>query len=208
MSLSSRDEALVHLTVAIVLGDWEQLARLRRETPPAEVDRGWREAVLQTHLFAGFPRMVAALEVLEQAGGLGSLEADELESAPEAPAEAQRAQRGAQLFERIYGPAADTVRDRLEVLHADFARWIAEHAYARVLSRPGLAADRRELLAVAALIVTQQDRQLASHARGAVRCGATPEELLALLALIGAPLDADWRERAREILSRFGRAPG
>ncbi|MFT4542006.1 MAG: alkylhydroperoxidase/carboxymuconolactone decarboxylase family protein YurZ [Planctomycetota bacterium] len=237
MSLTTRDAQLVRITIAIVIGDWDEVTRLRHATPEEHIDRSWREAVLQTHLFAGFPRLVAALEVLDQAGGLGSIDPEELETIADRPvsevakdaeqpdkgrdseqvgaasaasvelepAAPAADRRGSELFDRIYAKGAAGVRSRLHELHPDFALWVAEHAYARVLARPGLAADRRELLAAAALIATRQDRQLASHARGAIRCGASPDELFALLPLVQPYIDEDWFGRAKEILQRFGK---
>ena len=87
----------------------------------------------------------------------------------------------------------------------DYARWIAAHAYGEVLSRPGLSAARRELLAVAALVATGQDRQLASHSRGAVHCGASREEVFDVLEAIADFVRPERLERARAVLSRFAR---
>ena len=50
----------------------------------------------------------------------------------------------------------------------------------------GLGADRRELLAVCALAALGQERQLASHVRGAVRCGATADEVRSALDAVAA----------------------
>ncbi len=194
---------LCRLTAALVLGAWEQLTALRRDAPPGEPDREWREAVLQCHLFAGFPRLVEAYEVLDRAGGLGEPEDGESEEGVLSPQEAQA--RGATLFERIYGPSAPSVLERLAGFHPDYHRWIAGHAYARVLSRPGLAADRRELCAVAALLATGQDRQLASHARGAVRCGATAAQVAAVPKVIADLAEESVLARGRAVLERFAR---
>jgi 4-carboxymuconolactone decarboxylase len=190
MPLSDKDARLVRLFAAVVLGRWEELARLRREAPAGEPDRAWREAVLMSHLFAGFPRTVEAFEVLESAGGLGALDADELEGGGD----------GRALFDRIYAELADGVRARLTGHHRELAGWIQDHAYGRVLSRSGLSADRRELLAVVALAVTRQDRQLMSHLRGAVRCGATPEEVSAALDVVSDLFD---RDAIRPLVERF-----
>jgi 4-carboxymuconolactone decarboxylase len=171
MALSAKERRLVRLFAAIVLGRWDDATRLRREAPPGEPDRAWRETVLQSHVFAGFPRAVEAYGVLEDAGGLGSPDADEVLSEPEQP------ERGRELFERIYASQSPRIRASLSAGHPDFAAWIEAHAYGRVLARPGLAPDRRELLAVVALAAFGQERQLASHVRGALRCGATPDEV-------------------------------
>jgi alkylhydroperoxidase/carboxymuconolactone decarboxylase family protein YurZ len=197
MSLTDADRRLLHLMTTIVLGQWDELAELRRAAPAGEPDRAWRETVLQAHLFAGFPRVVEAFGVLGAAGGLGRPEPDELRAEPDLP------DRGAELFERIYGDHADRVRRFLHEGHPDFAAWIAGHAYGRVLTRPGLAADRRELLAVAALAATGQDRQLASHARGALRCGATVPEVRGVIEAIAPLIPPQHKDRALRVLERF-----
>ena len=199
MTLADRDLRLIRLSTAIVLGNWDEVQRVRGAAPPGEPDRAWREAVLQVHLFAGVPRQVEAYEVLAKAGGLGTPAGEEVLEAPAAP------DAGAPLFERIYGNNATPVRERIAGFHPDFEAWVLGHAYGRVLSRPGLAPDRRELLAVAALAATGQDRQLASHARGALACGATPEEVRAALEAIGDLIPPDLLDRARTVADRFAR---
>ena len=196
MALDARDRRLLCLSTAVVLGDWEALEALRRAAPSGEPDRGWREALLQAHLFAGFPRVVEALAVLGAAGGLGVPDPDETIPEPDRP------ERGAALFDRIYDSHAGRVRAFLRSGHPAFAAWVEGHAYGRVLGRPGLAADRRELLAVAALAATDQDRQLASHARGSLRCGATAGELAEALETVRPLIGAARCERALRIVAR------
>ena len=190
------EEELIELTVFAVLGRWDDLAALRRR-PHVRPDRRWREALLQTHLFAGFPRIVEAFGVLGAAGGLGQPDPEEELGEPDLP------ERGRQLFDRIYGPRADRVRGELAGHHADFAAWVEGHAYGRVLTRPGLPADQRELLAVAALTALGQDRQLASHARGAVACGASPSAVHAVVDAVAPHVPPADLERARKVVARF-----
>lgn len=197
MALTDKDRRLLRLFAAIVLGDWDAVGALRRAAPAGEPDRAWREAVLQAHVFAGFPRVVEAYSVLGAAGGLGVPGDDE------ALAEADQPDRGRALFERIYGDHSERVRRFLHEGHPDFAAWIEGHAYGRILSRPGLSPARRELLAVAALAALGQERQLASHARGSLRCGAEVDEVLGVLDAIAELIDPVRRERAARVLERF-----
>lgn len=199
MTLSATDRRLVRLSAAIALGRWDELRALRRAAPRGEPDRRWREVLLQSHLFAGFPRAVEAASVLAEAGGLGAPDPDELEPTVPDPA------GGSALFERIYSEQSHGVRAALERFHPLLGRWIAEHAYTRVLARAGLAPARRELCAVAALAADEQDRQLAAHARGAVRLGATRTEVEEALAEIADLLTPAAHARAREVIAHFTR---
>jgi alkylhydroperoxidase/carboxymuconolactone decarboxylase family protein YurZ len=187
---------LARLSTAIVLGEWQVVRDVRESAPDGEPDRAWREAVLQTHLFGGFPRLVEAYGHLAEVGGLGAPSHEEHEAAgsPE---------RGAQLFDRIYGEGAEPVRSMLVEHSPDYAAMIAEHAYGRVLSRPGLDAASRELLASCALAALGQDRQLASHARGALRCGARFDALVDCFDAVRDLMTSERHERALRIAERF-----
>jgi len=189
---------LARLFTAICLGEFEVVRELRRAAPEGEPDRAWREAVLQTHLFCGFPRLVQAYGILEAEGGLGEPEPGEYEMGEDTDA------RGAALFDKIYANAADKMRERLVSFRPDFATWLLEHAYGHVLSRPGLDPALRELLSVCVLAAMDQPAQFESHARGALRLGATQNDLSSALdvAVELAP-DAPI-ERAREAAARAG----
>lgn len=201
MALTDKERRLARLFAAIVLGNWDETDRVRRSAPPGEPDRAWREAVLQTHVFAGFPRTVEAYGVLEAAGGLGPVDEDEVLSEPERP------ERGRELFERIYAGHSQRIRASLAAGHPDFAAWIEGHAYGRVLARGGLSPDRRELLAVIALAAFGQERQLASHVRGALRCGAPASDVLEVLAEVRDVIGDARHDQARRIAERFLGAP-
>ena len=202
--LSPQTATLLQLSVAIVQGDWDELRQLRLGAGPDEPNRAWREAILQTHLFAGFPRLVEALGVLEKAGGLGEVLDDERLPALD---ESEQMARGFEFFGKVYGDGAGRVRDMLEGYHPEWARWILGHAYGRVLARPGLGAMERELCAVVCLAATGQDRQLASHARGAVRCGAAPGAVRGALGAVESRLAPDLVARAEKVIATFAQEP-
>lgn len=83
-------------------------------------------------------------------------------------------QRGLRLSGRVYGPTLAKLRANVAALHPDIDRWMIEQGYGRVLSRPGLAAAARELVAVTVLAATGWERQLHSHLLGALRLGNPP----------------------------------
>ncbi|MFN0207723.1 MAG: carboxymuconolactone decarboxylase family protein [Planctomycetota bacterium] len=142
---------------------------LRAGLPKAKA----REAMRMVHLFGGFPRTLNALEALAAASAGSKVNITDRSNTTDTIDQ----KAGAALFTKIYGSSAGAVKTFLFNLDPCVATWIHEHAYGRVLTRRGLAAHERELLAVAALISTGQDKQLVSHLRGAVRCGATDAQI-------------------------------
>lgn len=198
-TLSSLERRLVRLFVAATQGDWGEVARVRESAPEGEPNEAWREAMLQLHLFAGFPRQVEAYGVIARAGGLGPES-----SAGCAPKESPR-QAGAALFSVIYQKKAQEITELLYGYDHNFGGWILEHAYGSVLARGGLEPWQRELLAVGALAAQGQHRQLASHTRGAVRCGARPEQVMEVIDVVADLLPAGEAQEARSVIRRFTR---
>jgi 4-carboxymuconolactone decarboxylase len=200
VSLLDSELRLARFFAACVTGNWPEVRALLRAAPAGEPDRRWREVALMVHVFAGVPRGVEAYAVIEAAGGLGRPDPEELLE-PTAGGEA--------LFARIYSESTEDVRAMLARGHPLYARWVLEYAYGRVLSRPGITPDRRELCACAALAVMGgQERQLASHARGAVRCGATQAEVLAVIEAVADLAGTEQIEAARLVARRFSGSNG
>lgn len=142
-----------------------------------EEPAGLQEACLAVPLFAGFPRAINVAAALHRAfPDLPAPPGDD--ATPEA-----RASRGEELFRRIYADHSDRVLEALATYHPELPGMILEWAYGRVLSRPSLDGATRELMAVAALTVTGDERQLSSHVRGALRLGSNRKALDAALAL-------------------------
>lgn len=185
---------LVATAVAVWRGDWTRLEQCaaearRRDRPRGELE----EVLLQSILFCGFPRVVTAFEHLTAAwptsrsphgGGL--------------PASARPAAADA-LFARIYGRNTAAVHAMLRAYHEELHDFVLEAAYGRILSRPGLDARTREIVAVGVLAAQDQVRQFVGHARGAMHLGATADELReALVTALGDVADVDrWRARLR-----------
>ncbi len=77
----------------------------------------------------------------------------------------------------IWGSQAARVRADLARRHGALAELIERVAYEGVFERPGLDLRSRELLALAHLITVGQGDDLRTHLIGALRAGATPDEL-------------------------------
>jgi 4-carboxymuconolactone decarboxylase len=145
---------------------------LERGAPVDQV----REAILQSYLFVGYPRVINALAALREISGVdgGAPPVDFRLATDNASSwEAD----GQTLIRRIYGSRYEKLLDTMVVLSADLPRWMVLEGYGKVLSRPHLDAHTRELVAVGSLVPLRVPEQLRAHSRGALHVGASPEEV-------------------------------
>ncbi len=144
---------------------------LERTTPGSEL----YEVLLQTYLFAGYPRAINALA--ELAASLPrSTQHREIDLDPSGD-ETEWAARGQDLCRRIYGNRYSKLLEIMSEISPDLGRWMVIEGYGKVLSRPGLSPILRELTAVSALIPLSVPDQLRAHMRGAILIGASREDL-------------------------------
>src|SRR5207302_1273460 len=79
-----------------------------------------------------------------------------------------------------YGRAYHKLLLNLRALHPALEDLVLVDAYGKVIGRPGLDLQRRELCTVAAIAVLGAAQQLHSHLRGALNTGASREEVEAV----------------------------
>jgi 4-carboxymuconolactone decarboxylase len=198
--LSAREAcALARLGAAAAGGDDDRL----RAAIPEAVDGGAgdiEELLLQTYLFAGFPRAINAFFVWQ-----GWAANHGVTRVPEPPGpwdpHAWR-ERGEALCRVVYGANYEALQGRLARLHPALAEWTLVEGYGKVLARPGPDAGRREITAVGALVALGAERQLRAHLQGAAHAGV-PEDVVARAARAAA---TDWSREplVERILAELG----
>jgi 4-carboxymuconolactone decarboxylase len=166
-----------------------------REVDPVAVE----EIILQSYLFAGFPRALNAARAWRAASG---------RPAPAEDAEAVvddlrvwRA-RGEETCATIYGDHYEKLRRNIRALHPALDEWMIVDGYGKVLSRPGVDLRTRELCVVAACAVSGQQRQLHSHLHGALNAGASAGELAAVFDALTDLISRDDLVRYRQLLHK------
>ena len=153
------------------------------------------ELILQTYLFAGFPRALNAMREWRRVQ-------------PEPPA--ARDDRTAGDWQRdgestcalVYGEMYARLRYNIRGLHPLLDEWMIVEGYGKVLSRPGLDLGRRELCIVAACAATGQDRQLHSHLHGARNVGVEPNVIDAAIEAIADLVGAERIQSVRLLWHR------
>ena len=198
-ALDDRTRALVRLAAVVAVGDEtavrDAMAVAAREVPPLWVE----ELVLQSYLFAGFPRGLNAAREWRRASGRPAPDVDE--GTDFARVDDWRA-RGEITCSTVYGPFYEKLRVNIRALHPALDSWMIVEGYGKVLGRPALDLLRRELCIVATCAVARQDRQLHSHLHGALHAGATPGQVRATLGAVADMCSSDDNKRYAGLLAR------
>jgi 4-carboxymuconolactone decarboxylase len=201
-SYSELDDAtcvLVQLSAAIAAGSeatvrrW--IAEAARLAPASEVE----EVVLQSYLFCGFPRALNAAREWRRVAGVPAPASDEAEDIALIP---EWRTRGEQTCAAVYGDMYEKLRLNVRDLHPALDAWMVIDGYGKVLSRPGLDLERRELCVVAACAAMGQDRQLHSHLHGALNVGVAPDVITAVIEAVAELIGAERAHSARLLLAR------
>ena len=147
------------------------------------------EALLQSYLFLGFPRMLSAAESFRQDFPNYVVESEALEPRDLPLWE----RRGIELCRRVYAENFDKLKGRIISLTPEIFDWMILEGYGKVLSRPALDIRTRELTIVSSLIIDNRPRQLQSHLRGALNVGVAPTLLGAVIDDLKTIDEEGWR---------------
>ena len=197
-SLDDATLALVQLSAIITAGSDAQI-RTALDQVAATVPAVWiEELLLQTYLFAGFPRALNATREWRRIH-------PDVAAPTESRTPAQWAADGERTCAAVYGATYEPLRRNIRGLHPLLDEWMITEGYGKVLSRPQLDLGRRELCIVAACAAARQDRQLHSHLHGAVNVGVAPA---AVDAALDAIADFIGSEHARSVRLLWARVRG
>ena len=167
--------------------------------PPEWVE----EVLLQSYLFAGFPRALNGAREWRRISGRAAPESDEGEQYERFD---EWRRRGEDTCATVYGPFYERLRVNIRELHPALDSWMIVEGYGKVLGRPGLDLARRELCIVAACAAARQTRQLHSHLHGALHAGASPAQvegtLDAIEDLVGTEGMGDVRALWRKVVGQ------
>lgn len=199
-ALDAPTRELVVLAIAIADADEPALRAAMSRAAEAALDPEWvEELILQSYLFAGFPRALNAAREWRRASGRPA-PADDESSAPDAVT--MWWARGERTCATVYGDMYARLRENIRHLHPALDVWMILDGYGKVLGRPGLDLSRRELCIVAVCAVLRQDRQLHAHLHGALNAGASPAQVEGSLEIASHSLDAEARSRVFHLWSR------
>jgi len=195
--LDDATRVLVRVATVIAAGT-ESDMRVELSTAASRAPDVWiEEVILQSYLFAGFPR---ALNAMREWRRLVPVNLDASDAREQTVAR-WRAD-GEVTCHAVYGEMYDRLRTNIRALHPALDEWMIVDGYGKVLSRDGLDLSRRELCIVAACAASGQDRQLHSHLHGALNVGIAPSVVEAALEAIADLIGENRLQSARMLWAR------
>jgi 4-carboxymuconolactone decarboxylase len=96
----------------------------------------------------------------------------------------------------VYGRTYHKLLLNLRALHPAIEPLVVVDAYGKILGRPGLDSQRRELCTLAAIAMQNAPRQLHAHLRGALNTGSSREEVDEVISIVEMDLS---KERALKL---------
>ena len=165
------------------------------EVDPVAVE----EIILQSYLFAGFPRALNAARAWRNVSGRPAPVEDDDASAKDLRLWKKRGEKTCAI---VYGDSYEKLRQNIRDLHPALDEWMIVDGYGKVLARPGVDLRTRELCVVAACAVAAQQRQLHSHFHGALNAGASAGEIAAVLDALTDLISRDDLSRYRQLLQK------
>lgn len=172
--LSDSLRHLVRIAAAIAGADETTTRRVMEQAVGSAESAAVDEVILQSYLFAGFPRTLNAARAWRAVSGTEAPASDPNASIGNG---ALWEQQGEQTCEIVYGDSYKLLRENVRKLHPALDAWMITDGYGKVLSRPQLALEIRELCIVAACAASGQQRQLHSHLHGALNSGVSRDRL-------------------------------
>ena len=200
-ALDDETRCLIRAAANVTAGD-EQTVRTALTEAEQRVRPDWvEELLLQTYLFAGFPRALNAMREWRRVSGREAPAVTVAGHADRAQLDTWR-RAGERTCEQVYGESYRRLRVNIRSLHPELDEWMIVEGYGKVLSRPGLDLARRELCIIAACAAAGQDRQLHSHLRGALNVGVAEHVVDATLTELAPLIPNDGMTRARLLWAR------
>jgi 4-carboxymuconolactone decarboxylase len=157
------------------------------------------EIILQSYLFAGFPRALNAARAWRAVSERPAPASDPEGSVANLDMWRDLGERTCAI---VYGESYEKLRQNIRGLHPALDDWMIVDGYGTVLARPGVDLRTRELCVVAACAVSGQQRQLHSHLRGALNSGASAGELALVLDALSDLIARDDLARYRQLLQK------
>jgi 4-carboxymuconolactone decarboxylase len=154
------------------------------------------EALLQIHLFSGYPASIEGLSLLQEVY-------NEKPAAIEEYNVQLFKQRGEKLCRDIYTTVFEKMNKRMHSFSPELSEWMIIDGYGKTLSRANLDIQTRELINICILSLGKWKQQVISHIRGALHVGAKIHDIEEAIECLQTEQTNEAYAFAKEMLKEF-----
>lgn len=154
------------------------------------------EALLQIHLFSGYPASIEGLSLLQEVY-------NEKPAAIEEYNVQLFKQRGEKLCRDIYTTVFEKMNKRMHSFSPELSEWMIIDGYGKTLSRANLDIQTRELINICILSLGKWKQQVISHIRGALHVGVEIHDIEEAIECLQAEQTNEAYAFAQEMLKEF-----
>ncbi|NBO70146.1 MAG: hypothetical protein EBU66_06285 [Bacteroidetes bacterium] len=154
------------------------------------------EAILQIHLFAGYPASIEGLALLKDIYNQEPQSAEPYDVA-------LFKMRGEELCRDIYTTVFEKMNARMQSFSPELAEWMIIDGYGKTLSRPALDIQTRELINICILSLGKWKQQCISHVRGALNVGISLDDIQRAITYLQSDSTKEAYNFASSILLEF-----
>ncbi|MFM7157453.1 MAG: carboxymuconolactone decarboxylase family protein [Bacteroidota bacterium] len=154
------------------------------------------EAILQIHLFAGYPASIEGLALLKDIYNQEPQSAEPYDVA-------LFKMRGEKLCRDIYTTVFEKMNARMQSFSPELAEWMIIDGYGKTLSRPALDIQTRELINICILSLGKWKQQCISHVRGALNVGISLDDIQRAITYLQSDSTKEAYNFASSILLEF-----
>lgn len=154
------------------------------------------EALLQIHLFSGYPASIEGLSLLQEVY-------NEKPAAIEEYNVQLFKQRGEKLCRDIYTTVFEKMNKRMHSFSPELSEWMIIDGYGKTLSRANLDIQTRELINICILSLGKWKQQVISHIRGALHVGVEIHDIEEAIECLQAEQTNEAYAFAKEMLKEF-----
>ncbi len=191
--MDDRSRVLVRLAASLTADEAVQVEAM--DAAAVRAPTAAEEVLLQSYLFLGYPVALNALGLWRRRTGRPAPE-------PLDEADVDWLERGRMVCRKVYGTQYEALREVLGGIHPELDVWAVVEGYGKVLGRPALELEVRELCIAAQLAGTDATRQLHSHLRGCLNVGNRVEEVEAMMEAVEEIVGPERARQARRVWER------
>jgi 4-carboxymuconolactone decarboxylase len=160
------------------------------------------EVLLQNYLFAGYPSAIISLKILNKhIRSTGKTTSDDMNLY-------HFKDRGEKNCKAIYGNKYEKLIANVKSFSPELAEWLVLEGYGKVLGREGLSLKERELCIVSVLTALKFEDQLYSHISGALRVGATSNDIHVVIENLSLLAEKSFTGFGNKVFNKYKKSKG